>query len=444
MNSIVGRCLMRRVMLPAAGMLAAILTISASAQQPPPQLPEPAKTDPNALGLMQGFPPSAGKTVRFDDGTMWKFPMTRWSFSHMRELVPTAAVRRGLGPPSSLPRAEKNLDAIRFQATSGEEMIFAEALAKTYTDGVLVLHKGRIAYEKYFGAGAADRPHAAMSVTKSFVGTLAAMLVADGKLDPSAPVTQYVPELKDSAYGDATVRQVMDMLIGVKFSENYADPNAETWAYGRAGGLVARGPDYAGPRTFYDFLVGLKKEGEHGQAFGYKTANAEVLAWIVKRAGGKSLADLLSETIWSKLGAEHDAYFAVDGVGTESGGGGLSATLRDLARFGEMMRNDGRLDGRQIVAASAVADIRNGGDKGKFAKANYRTLPGWSYRNMWWVSHNEHGAYMARGIHGQNIYIDPKAELVIVRFGSHPIAANPFTDPIMLPAYAAVAQSLVE
>ncbi len=446
MNNIAGHRVMRRAMprMAAAGVLAAILTISAPAQQPAPQLPEPAKTDPNVLGLMQGFPPPADKTVRLGDGTAWKFPMTRWSFSHMRELVPTAAVARGAGAASPLPRAERELDAIRFQTMSGEAMTFAEALAKTYTDAVVVLHKGRIVYEKYFGAGGTERPHAAMSVTKSFVGTLAAMLAADGKLEPSALVTKYLPELERSAYGDATVRQVMDMLIGVKYSENYADPNAEIWAYLRAGGMMPTGADYNGPRTFYDFLVALKKEGDQGVAFGYKTVNAEVLAWIVKRASGKSLADLLSERVWSKLGAEHDAYFAVDSVGTESGGGGLNTTPHDLARFGETMRNNGKLDGKQIIAESVVADIRNGGDKGHFAKAGYRTLPGWSYRNMWWVSHNEHGAYMARGIHGQNIYIDPEAELVIVRFGSHPIAANPFTDPIVLPAYATVAKSLME
>ncbi len=124
----------------------------------------------------------------------------------------------------------------------------------------------------------------------------------------------------------------------MKFSENYSDPQAEVFDYARAGGMVPSGPNYQGPRTFFDFLVKLKKEGEHGQAFAYKTANAEVLAWIVKRASGLSMADLLSQRVWSKLGAENDAYFMVDSIGTESGGGGLNTALRDLARFGEMMR----------------------------------------------------------------------------------------------------------
>lgn len=144
---------------------------------------------------------------------------------------------------------------------------FTEALALTYTDGIIVLRKGKIVLKRYFAEGAAQRPHVAFSVTKSFVGTLAAMLAAEGKLDPEAAVTKYVPELKDSAYGDATVRQVMDMTIGVKFPENYADPKAVVFDYARAGGMMPSRPDYAGPKTFFEFLATLQKEGEHGNAF---------------------------------------------------------------------------------------------------------------------------------------------------------------------------------
>lgn len=416
----------------------------ADAQNAPPQLPTAAQTDPKTLGMMQGFPPPPDKTIRFIDGSSSRFPNTRWAFSHIRELVPTANVSRGEGPVVPLLRAERDLGNVAITTMDGKAITFNDALGLTYTDGILVLHKGQVVYEKYLGEGAAQRPHIAFSVTKSFVGTLAAMLAAEGKLDPTAPVTKYVPELKDTAYGDATVRQVMDMTIGVKFSENYADPNAEVFDYARAGGMVPAAPNYQGPRTFYSFLVTLKKEGEHGQAFAYKTANAEILAWIVKRASGQSMADLLSSAIWSKLGAEHDAYFMVDSIGTESGGGGLNTALRDLARFGEMMRNKGKFNGQQIVPEAAVADIVKGGNKEDFAKAGYTLLKGWSYRDMWWITNNEHNAYMARGIYGQSIYIDPTAQMVIVRYASHPIAANGANDPVSLPMYMAVAKELMK
>ncbi|MBI3699412.1 MAG: serine hydrolase [Afipia sp.] len=424
--------------------LTAISSAIAVAQTAPPAIPDAAQSDPKTRGMMQGFPPPPDKIIRFGDGSSSRFPNTRWAFSHIRELVPTGNVSRGDKPSSPLPRAEQDLGKVSLQTLDGKTVSFADALGLTYTDGILVLHRGRVVYEKYFGEGAADRPHIAFSVTKSFVGTLASMLAAEGKLDPNAQVTKYVPELKDTAYGDATVRQVMDMTIGVKFSENYADPKAEVFDYARAGGMVPARPDYTGPKTFFEFLVTLQKEGAHGDAFAYKTANAEVLAWIVKRASGMSLANLLSQSIWSKIGAEQDAYFMVDSIGTESGGGGLNTTLHDLARFGEMMRNQGKVDGKQVIPAAAVADITIGGSKANFEKAGYTLLKGWSYRDMWWITHNDHNAYMARGIYGQSIYIDPKAEMVIVRYASHPMAANAANDPVTLPAFMAVAKALMK
>lgn len=155
-----------------------------------------------------------------------------------------------------------------------------------------------------------------------------------------------------------------------------------------------------------------------------------------------SIGQNLQERIWSKLGAEKDAYFTIDSTGTEFAGGGLNATLRDMARFGEMMRLNGRFNGQQIVPTKVVDDIRHGGSRAAFAKAGYKTLPNWSYRDMWWVSNNEHGAFSARGVHGQAIYVDPKAEMVIARFASHPVAGNPGNDPTSLPAYHALAKYL--
>ena len=119
-------------------------------------------------------------------------------------------------------------------------------------------------------------------------------------------------------------------------------------------------------------------------------------------------------------------------------------TLADLARFGEMMRNEGQFNGQQIIPKAVVQDIARGASQAHFAKGGYPLLKDWSYRNMWWVTHNEHGAYMARGIHGQSIYVDPKAEMVIVRYAAHPIAANGANDPLTLPAYHAVAKSLMK
>ena len=206
---------------------------------------------------------------------------------------------------------------------------------------------------------------------------------------------------------------------------------------------MSRPADYTGPQSFYEFLATLEQAGPHGQAFAYKTVNTDVLGWILRRVTGVPLGELLRQRIWSQIGAEQDAELMVDSTGTEFAGGGLNCSLRDLARFGELIRNDGVLNGRSIVPSAAIDNIRAGADPAHFAQAGYVTLPGASYRNMWWVLHNEHGAYCARGIHGQGIYIDPKAEMVIARFASHPMAGNMNLDPTTLPAYHALARHLI-
>jgi len=422
------------------------LTLAQAGAQTAPKFPDAQASDPTTLGWMQGSPPPADKVISFATGGTLRFPQTRWSYSNVRQMVSTTNVPRGLGAISVLPRAERSdLDGVTFQVMgTGESMTWAQSLAANYTDGIVVLHKGRVVYERYFGALKPEGQHIAMSVTKSFFGTIGAMMVADGRLDENALVIKYVPELKDTGFGDATVRQLLDMTTGLQYSENYADPKAEIWAHVRAGSVVPRPVGYDGPKTFYEFLQSVKKEGDHGQAFAYKTVNADALGWVIRRASGQSVGEALSDSIWRKLGAEQDGYFAVDTVGNEFAGGGLNTGLRDLARFGEMMRLDGKYNGQQIVPAKVVADIRKGGDKANFAKAGYKTIPEWSYRNMWWVSHNEHGAFAARGVNGQAIYVDPKAEMVIARYASHPIAANAALDPTSLPAFHALAKFLMK
>jgi CubicO group peptidase (beta-lactamase class C family) len=402
-------------------------------------------TDPVTMGWMVGAPPPPDRLIRFSDDSWFQFPRTRWSFSNIRQLMPTSVVRRGAGPATMLPRAERaDIDAVTFHPIDrADSMTWAQSLAANYTDGIVILHRGCIVYERYFGALGADRQHLAFSVTKSFVATVAAALIVEGALDEERTVASYLPELQPSGVGDATIRQLLDMTTGLDYTEDYTDPNAAVWDLSRAGGLLSRPPDYRGPESFFDYLKTLEKARPHGEAFAYKTVNTDALGAVLRRVAGTSLSELLRERVFARLGAEQDAFFTVDSTGAEFAGGGLNLTLRDLARFGEMMRLDGRWNGQQVVPRSVVDDIRGGGDRALFAPAGYATLPGWSYRNMWWVSHNDHGAFMARGIHGQAIYVDPAAEMVITRFASHPLAANVNLDPTSLPAYEAVARHVM-
>lgn len=403
-------------------------------------------SDPHRLGWMEGAPPPPERLIRFADDTFLGFPQIRWSLSHMRELVPTVGVWRGEGPPSRFHEPfgfdEASIDTLAFTDLNGRARRWHESLHDTYTDGILVLYRGRRVYERYFGALQPHIPHSTFSITKSYAGTLCAWLVHDGELDEGQRVPYWLPEMKGTAYDDATLRQVMDMQIGVAYYEQYADPKAPFWDYARAGGMRPRPAGYEGAGSFYEFLPTLRPEGRHAEAFSYKTVNTEIMAWIMKRVTGQSLARMLGDRLWAPLGCEQDGYLTVDPTGVPMGGGGLSATLRDLARFGELMRREGDWEGEQLLPAAVVADIRRGSDRARFAKAGYALLPGYSYRSMWWVTHNEFDAFEARGIHGQRLYIAPEAQMVVARFGSHPVASSAANDPVTLPAMLALARRL--
>ena len=409
-----------------------------------PQSLDAVASDPVAMGWMVGSPPPPDKLIRFADSSFARFPRTRWSYSHMRQLMPTSVVSRGSGAVSELPRDERtDIDQISFQPLGRPgTMTWAESLLANYTDGIVVLHRGHIVYERYFGVLNPSTQHLAFSVTKSFVATIAATLVHEGHLDEQAAVATYLPELENSGFADATMRQLLDMTTGLNYVEDYTDEHSSIWEFSRAGNFRPRPAGYQGPETFYSYIQTLEKQSAHGERFAYKTVNTDTLGWVLRRVTGRTVSELLHERLWSRLGVEQDAYFTVDPIGVEFAGGGLNLTLRDMARFGEMMRLGGHYNGQQIVPTAVIDDIRQGGNHDQFALAGYALLPGWSYRTMWWVSHNEHGAYTARGIHGQGIYIDPAAEMVIARFASHPLGANANLDPTSLPAYHALAKQL--
>ena len=426
--------------------MAAALLLGGSAMAQQPSQPLDARaSNPKALGWMQGSPPPAGKTIRFTDPDYFTFPKLRWTVCHFRELMPSTSVNSGTQGARALPQAlDPALDQVSFTPLgSQEKMSWGSAFETNHTDGVIVLHHGRVVYERYDGCLTPNTLHGAMSVTKSLTGLLGEILVAEGKLAPDALVGTLIPELQGSAFADATVRQVMDMTTGLAYSEDYADPKAEVWTFAQAGSPLPVPAGYTGPRSYFEYLQTVRKQGEHGQAFGYKTVNADALGWLITRATGQSVSALLSERIWRRIGADREAFYTVDSLGTPFAGGGFNATLRDLARLGQLMLDGGLSNGEQIVPPAAIHRIRRGGRPETFAKAGYHLLPGWRYGSMWWISNDDHGAYAARGVHGQTIWIDPKADMVIVRFASHPVAANAATDPTSLPAYRAVAEHLM-
>lgn len=427
-----------RSLRPIVALVAALfMTLTSEAQTLPP--PESVSLD--KLGLMSTFPPTDAQRV--DLSNSYKYPQLRWVMQHVRELNPTRNIRRGLAPVSNLSVAAKPIGGFVFEDDKGQKTTVDEWFKNSYSDAVVVLHKGKIVYERYDNQMKPSTPHLLFSVTKSFTGLMAAQLAHEGKIDPNALVTQYVPELAGSAWGDMKVREVMDMTGAVRFREVYTDPTTEIFGYSWASGLLPKPPGYQGKTNVYDFLKTLQKEGEHGAGFVYRTVHSEVLGWIVSRATNKHWADLMSETIWQKLGMEEDAHVIVDSVGTPLQGAGLNATARDLARFGEMLRRGGEFNGQRIFAKAILDDtFVKGGDPEKFKASGMTFRSGYSYRNQWWMLHNADGAYEASGIHGQMIHVNPAAEMVVVKLASHPVAGAGFTHPMTLRAWAALAQAV--
>ena len=406
------------------------------------------ESNPNKMEWMQGFPPPKDKILSAKDGSFFNFPALRYSVNHMREFFPSRRVLSAKDDYYTLrTKHDKEIENIVFTPWNSETpMNWQEFLDVNYTDGIIILHKGKIVYETYPAGLTPDGIHTAMSVSKSFAGTIASILIAEGQIDPNKFISYYVPELTESAFGDATVQQVLDMTTSVDYTEDYTNPNAGVWQYAESGNPF-RPDNYTGPYDYYEYLATLKKipGQEHGEKFEYKTVNTEVIGWVISKVTNKSITELISEKIWVPMGAKYDGYYLVDPAGIAYAGGGFSLNLNDMAIFGEMIRNHGKLGRYEVISKEAVEEFSSGGDPELFAKGGeYPLLKGWSYHNFWWITNNEHKAFMARGVHGQAIYIDPVAEMVIVRFASNPLSSNKYIDPVSIPAYEAIADYLME
>lgn len=427
--------------------IALTLAAPGAAQQADKPLPGPVESDPAAMGWMRGSPPPPERTIRFEDGSFGRFPQLRWSFAHYRELFPTARISRGNGPVAPLPTTLRP-DVARLTFVPGVQSVpvnWVAAFDGLYADAIVVLHRGHVVFEKYNGVMTPDRPHILFSITKSFVGTLTETLIAEGRIDEGKTVAHYVPELAQSGFGDATVRQLLDMTTNLDFNEDAPDAGEKMTRFAFAAGLAPLPRNYDGPLSTFELLKTVRKVAPHGERFGYQSVDTEVLGLIIARVTGERIDEALERRIWSKLGAEHDADIVLDRAGSPRATGGMSTTARDLARFGEMIRLGGHFNGRQIVPASVVAKIRAGGSRQQFANAiwDYSTRRGFSYKSQWWITHNAHGAIMGIGMHGQALYIDPKAEMVAVRFLSNPSGSTVDFDHITLPAFAALADHLI-
>ncbi|TSE02281.1 serine hydrolase [Mesorhizobium intechi] len=354
-------------------------------------------------------------------------PFNRWSFQNLGELVPTARVAAASAGAEAPAKDFGDLLGEKVSVANTPETV-AEFLVRSSTDAMTVMKGGRVIGDWFaphmdFGAR-----HIIFSISKSVTAIIAGILEGEGVFDPEAPVATYIPEAAGSAYGDASCRHVLDMSVSLDFEEAYLDPESAFARYRRATLWNPGG----GTESLCEFILTLQRLAEpHGQTFRYRSPNSDLLGLLLERASGQRFSDLMREKLWLPLGGVSEASIGVDMEGTARTAGGISVTPRDLARIGEMMRQGGTANGRRVVPEAWVRDTTvTGGSSEAWQRGAMQPLfPKGRYRNKWYQTGFENGAYCGIGIHGQWLYVDPKAEVVIAKMSSQPV---PVDDPLDL------------
>ena len=352
-------------------------------------------------------------------------PFNRWAFQNVSELVPSVVLPPcGAAARDEAPADPADLLGKTVEMPGGAETVPA-FLERTHTDALAVMRRGAFVADWTAAHTRFDAPHLAFSISKSLTAIVAGMLEADGLLDPEAPVVRYVPEAAGSAYGDASVRHVLDMTVSLDFEEAYLDPESVFARYRQA---MLWNPGGRG-ESLLDLLCDLERlPGPHGEVFRYRSPNSDMLGIIVERASGRRVSELMQERLWAPLGARGTVAVTVDRVGHARTAGGVSLSPRDLARVGEMMRQGGTAaDGTRIVPEGWVRDTISAGSREAWLRGDFvGLLPQGRYRNKWYQSGK--GWFCGIGIHGQWLVVDPASETVAVKMASQPLPVDDALD----------------
>lgn len=316
------------------------------------------------------------------------------AFRQMETISPHAPVARGETPVRALPPGDPiSVDASAYMETEN-------------VAGVLVIQDGRIRLERY-GLGLGERDHwVSFSMTKSLTSTLVGTALKSGAIGSlEDPVTRYLPALAGGGYDGVNVRQLLTMTSGVRWNEDYFNPNSDVARF-------LQEPARPGEDPVVTYMGRLPRATEPGTRWNYSTGETNLVGSLVASAEGKPLAQLLSERIWSRAGMEADAFWALDQGGREMGGCCVSATLRDWGRIGLLALEDGQAGGERIVPADWFAQA--------VVKQAETGEPNEGYGFLWWTQ--DDGVFGAYGIFGQAVRVDPERRLVIVLLSSWPRA----------------------
>lgn len=338
-------------------------------------------------------------------------PYSKWSFHHVREIVPSAEIKNNnqvIIPLSENIKTFVNLN-------------ISKIMDETETDAIVITKDNDILFEKYNNKMTKSSPHILFSVSKSILGLLVGSLVESKELKEDDLVIKYIPELDGTAYSDATIRDLLDMRVGVKFDEDYTAVSGPivNYRYAANWNPVPEGVEAGDLRSFMSSLT--ERDGKHGGRFHYVSPNTDLMAWVCERATGVRYAELLSERLWTPIGAEYSGYITVDRIGAARAAGGVCFTARDLARVGLLIANNGYANGKQIISETWIDDIVNNGSDDAWKKREgmdeFGNMP-MHYRSFWYVQKDGDPLVHGLGIHGQYLFIDPKLNLSISWFSS--------------------------
>lgn len=347
-------------------------------------------------------------------------PYNRWGFNHVRELAHTARVWRGPGVVRALAERAADLRGFRVEH-EGEQYGLTEALEAVYTDAIVVLHDGDVAFEWYAEGVRPERPHLVMSVSKSLTSTLIGALVGEGLVSPDEFAHTYVPELLGTAWEGATVQHLLDMSAAVQFDEeDYDNPRSDGCLIEQVSGYTPHRDEDLPPDTAA-WILSLPPQGVHGDRFQYRSIITDVLAWVAESVTGERFADVFSDRIWQRLGVEQDGDLIVDSRGFPTVEGGFCVTARDLARVGQMHLDRGAVGGVQVIPAEWTDRILDGDDtlRAHFEAARQGNVHEY-YHDCWWVIDAARGRYAGHGINGQHLVVDRSTGTVIAQQSTWP------------------------
>jgi len=370
-------------------------------------------------------------------------PNNRWAFHHVREIIPTEPIYRGNQSDELARDINPAIGEVEMPGLGGEVWTLERWLEVSSSDALLVAHRGKLVHEWYLDADIEKNPHIVFSVSKSITAVLAGVMVDQQLLDPACLVVEYLPELAQSGYRDATVQQLLDMVVSIDFDEDYQATSGKFVEYRRATAWHPCAVDEI-DQNLHDFLRTIKSgSGDHGQVWQYKSPNSDLLGWLLERVSNKRLAQLMSENLWQPMGAEKNAYITVDRKGAPRTAGGICGVPRDLLRFGELVRRRGFANGRQVVPDWWIDDCSDGGclETWRYGESA-KEFPAGSYRNKWYQTGDEDRAMLAIGIHSQWIYINPVTEVTIVKLSSQDAPLRLDLDSVNLQGFVSISGSL--